>query len=97
MSKPKLKVVEADEQAANQTQDSREQTDDFTEALPPLHVDPTSFDVRIAGIENCSVARELAKHWASVTAFEIEREAARREGQGEPQLSDADEDKRFRE
>jgi hypothetical protein len=97
MSKPELKVVEAGEQAAAQRQDSPVQADEFTEELPPLHIDPRSFDARIAGIENCSVARELAKHWASVTAFEIKQEAARREGQGESPLSDAEEDKRFRE
>ena len=52
---------------------------------------------RIAGIKSCSVARELAKHWGTVTAFEIEREAAQREAKGEPPISEADEDERFRE
>lgn len=97
MSKPELKVVEAGEQIATQTQGSSEQVEEFTEELPPLQVDPRSFDARIAGIENCSVARELAKHFASVTAFEIQQEAARRERQGELPLSTTEEDKRFRE
>lgn len=99
MSKPELKVVEAGDQSATaaQMQDSSKTADNFTEELPPLHIDPRSFDARIAGIENCSVARELAKHWATVTAFEIEQEAARREAKGEPPISEVDEDKRFRE
>ena len=97
MSKTDLRVVEDGEQDETQIQSSTEHADEFTEELPPLHVDPTSFDARIAGIEPCSVARELAKHWATVTAFEIEREARRREAQGDRPISQYDEDKRFRE
>ena len=97
MSKTDLRVVEDNEQAAAPVQERPGSVDDFTEELPPLRVDPTSFDARIAGIEPCSVARELAKHWAVVTGFEIDQEAARREAKGEPPISEADEDKRFRE
>jgi hypothetical protein len=97
MSKTELKVLEGGEQEIASTQDSPESVDDFTEKLPSLHVDPTSFDARIAGIESCSVARELAKHWATVTAFEIEQEAVRRKAKGEPPISEEYEDKRFRE
>lgn len=57
MNKTELKVVEGGEQTATPIEQSPERTDGFTEELPPLHVDPTSFDARIAGIENCSVAR----------------------------------------
>ena len=46
---------------------------EITEELPPLHIDPTSFDARIAGVEPCSVVRELSKHWASVSAYELEQ------------------------
>jgi hypothetical protein len=42
--------------------------------IPALHIDPTSFDARIAGVEPCSVVRELSKHWSIVTAFELEQE-----------------------
>jgi hypothetical protein len=73
MSKTELKVVDGDEQASTPIDKSPEQADEFTEESPPLHVDPKSFNARIAGIESCSVARELAKHWALVTAFVIER------------------------
>jgi hypothetical protein len=52
---------------------------EFSEELPPLSVDPTSFDARVAGVEPCSVVRELSKHWSTVTAYEIEREKQRGE------------------
>jgi len=97
MSKTELKVVEGGKQAEALIEESPEHAEEFTEQLPPLHVDPTSFDARIAGIENCSVARELAKHWAVVTAFEIEQEGARRKAQGQPPIPPDEEDKRFRE
>jgi len=83
MSKPELKVVENNDQSSDAIQEALEPADSFTEELPPLHIDPTSLDARIAGIESCSVARELAKHWASVTAFELEQEAARRQAKGD--------------
>lgn len=47
---------------------------EFTEELPPLHVDPTSFDARVAGVEPCSLLRELSKSWGSISAFEVEQE-----------------------
>jgi hypothetical protein len=97
MSKTDLKVLEGGEQATALIEQTPEHNDGFTEELPPLCVDVTSFDARIAGIESCSVARELAKHWSTVTAFEIDQEAVRRRGQGEAPLSPEDEDKRFRE
>jgi hypothetical protein len=68
----KLKAVEATEQKP-------EELTEFSEELPPLHIDPTSFDARVAGVEPCSVVRELSKHWSSVTAFEIEQEKLRGE------------------
>ena len=52
---------------------------EFTEELPPLHIDPTSFDARIAGIEPCSVIRELSKHHAGVVAFKIKQAELRGE------------------
>jgi len=65
---------------------------DFTEELPLLRIDATSFDARMAGVESCSVARELAKHWCSVTAFEVEQEQMRQAREiGPPE----DEDKLF--
>ena len=77
MSKTELKVVEGGEQAA--APEAAEQAVEFTEGLPPLHIDPTSFDARIAGIEPCSVIRELSKHHSSVAAYEIERATLRGE------------------
>ena len=68
--------------------------DGFTEELPPLQIDPRSFDARIAGIEQCSVVGELAKHRCSITAFEIDQEKARRARDGEAPAED--EDKLFR-
>ena len=77
MSKTELKVVEGGEQV--ETQGSVEQAVDFMEELPPLHVDPTSFDARMAGVEPCSVVRELSKHWSSIAAYEVEQEQIRGE------------------
>ncbi len=74
MSKPELKIVEGVEQAESPVQESPEQQQEFTEMIPALHIDPTSFDARIAGVEPCSVVRELSKHWSIVTAFELEQE-----------------------
>ncbi len=50
---------------------------EFTEELPPLHIDPTSFDARVAGVEPCSLLRELSKSWGSISAFEVEQELLR--------------------
>ncbi|HYP02288.1 MAG TPA: hypothetical protein VER76_19005 [Pyrinomonadaceae bacterium] len=52
---------------------------EFTEELPPLHIDPTSFDARAAGVEPCSVVREISKHWSTVAAYELEQEKRRGE------------------
>lgn len=68
----KLKAVE-------KAEDQPEELPRFTEELPPFRVDPTSFDARVAGIEPCSVVREISKHWSSVTAFEVEQEMLRGE------------------
>ena len=54
---------------------------EFTEELPPLRVDATSFDARIVGVEPCSVVRELSKHHASVAAYEVKRAQRRGEAQ----------------
>ncbi|HEV7893893.1 MAG TPA: hypothetical protein VGP08_24970 [Pyrinomonadaceae bacterium] len=51
----------------------------LSEELPPLRIHPTSFDARIAGIEPCSVIRELSKHHASIAAFEVEQAELRGE------------------
>lgn len=51
--------------------------EEFTEELPSLPIDPTSFDARIAGVESVSVIRELSKHHSYVSAYEVE-EAKRR-------------------
>jgi hypothetical protein len=68
----KLKAVEASEEKPDESPE-------FSETLPPLHIDPTSFDARMAGVEPCSVVREISKHWSSVTAYEVEREQLRGE------------------
>jgi hypothetical protein len=68
----KLKAVEKPE-------DQPEALPEFTEELPPLHIDPTSFDARMAGVEPCSVVREISKHWSSVAAYELEQEKRRGE------------------
>jgi hypothetical protein len=68
----KLKAVEkTDAQPAEEPQ--------FTEELPPLQVDATSFDARVAGVESCSMLRELSKHWSCVSAYEIKQELLRGE------------------
>lgn len=66
----KLKAVETPEEQPAEVPE-------FTEQLLPLSVDPTSFDARLAGVEPCSLLRELAKHWGTVTAFQIEQEKLR--------------------
>lgn len=73
--KAKLKAVEQPAEAEPQASEVPE----FSEELPPVQIDATSFDARIAGVENCSVARELSKHWSSVAAYEAE--AAQRRGE----------------
>ena len=70
-----LKVVEKSEE---QPEDAPQGVE-LTEELPPLHIDPTSFDARAAGIEPCSVVREISKHWSTVTAYELEQEQRRGE------------------
>jgi hypothetical protein len=67
----KLKAVE---QAEGLPQES-EGAAGLTEELPPLDIDPTSFDARIAGIEPCSVIRELSKHHAGVAGFRVKQVA----------------------
>jgi hypothetical protein len=79
MSKPEFKVLEGGEQAAATAQESPAQADEFTEELPPLGIDPTSFDARMAGVEPCSVARELSKHNSVMAAFEVEQAELRGE------------------
>ncbi|HEX8282455.1 MAG TPA: hypothetical protein VF588_03835 [Pyrinomonadaceae bacterium] len=66
----KLKAVE-------QPEEQPAEVPEFTEELPPLHIDPTSFDARVAGVEPCSLLRELSKSWSSVSAFEVEQELLR--------------------
>jgi hypothetical protein len=68
----KLKAVE-------NTEEKPEEPPEFTEELPPLHIDPTSFDARIAGVESCSVIRELSKHNSCVAAYEVEQAEMRGE------------------
>src|SRR5215207_335500 len=71
----KLKAVERPEE--NPSEDSEAAVP--TEELPPLEVDPTSFDARIAGIELCSVIRELSKHHAGVAGFKVKQAELRGE------------------
>lgn len=73
----KLKAVEEVEQKPGEGQEAAE----GTEELPPLRVDATSFDARIAGIEPCSVVRELSKHHFSVAAYEVKQAQRRGEAQ----------------
>jgi hypothetical protein len=68
----KLKAVE-------KAEEQPEALPEFTEELPPLHVDPNSFDARLAGVEPCSIVRELSKHWNVVAAYQLEREKQRGE------------------
>src|SRR5918994_3987162 len=75
----KLKAVEK----PNEGMEEGPQAAAFTEELPPLRVDPTSFDARIAGVEPSSVVRELAKHRSHVAAYQVER--ARGRGEVQPQ------------
>jgi hypothetical protein len=63
--KANLKAVEPP------TETAETEVPEFSEELPSLQVDATSFDARIAGIEECSVTRELSKHWSSVAAYEV--------------------------
>ena len=63
--------------AVEKTEEQPEPSPEFTEELPPLSIDPTSFDARLAGVEPCSVVRELSKHWSTVTAFQLEQEKLR--------------------
>lgn len=72
MSKTELKIVDSQDQTP--IQELSEQSVAFTEELPPLQIDPTSFDARMAGVEPCSVVRELSKHWSVISAFEVEQE-----------------------
>ena len=52
---------------------------EFTEELPPLHVAPTSFDARVAGVEPCSVILELSQHYAGVAGVKVEQAELRGE------------------
>ncbi|HEV2862569.1 MAG TPA: hypothetical protein VGX48_16260 [Pyrinomonadaceae bacterium] len=65
--------------AVEKTEERPEEEPQFTEELPPLSVDPTSFYARAAGVESCSLLRELSKHWGTVTAFQLEQEQLRGE------------------
>ncbi|MBA3804544.1 MAG: hypothetical protein H0X14_02360, partial [Acidobacteria bacterium] len=56
-----------------------EELPELTEELPPIHIDLNSFDARMAGVEACSVVREISKHWSSVSAYELEQEKLRGE------------------
>src|SRR5688572_2049876 len=71
----KLKAVEK----TNEMLEERTGVLEFTEELPPLSVDPTSFDARIAGIEPCSVIRELSKNYAGIAAYKVEQAKLRGE------------------
>lgn len=66
--KANLKAVEQPAEAA------QPEVQEFSEELPPLQVDATSFDARVAGVESCSVAREVSKHWATAIAYTVGRE-----------------------
>jgi hypothetical protein len=72
----KLKAVEASDEKEPEEESEAMQ---FTEELPLLHIDPTSFDARTAGIEPCSVVREISKHWSIIAAYELEQEKRRGE------------------
>jgi len=76
----KLKAVESTDPQAEESVGAASQGDApaaLSEELPPLRIHPTSFDARIAGVEPCSVVRELSKHHANIAAYEI-RQAERR-------------------
>ncbi len=83
-------IADTDVPAETDTASESAASDTFTEELPPLHIDPRSFDARVAGIEPCSVARELAKHHSSVAAFEVEQEQARSGRAGEDPADEAE-------
>src|SRR5687768_3370362 len=83
----KLKAAGPPEGMAEETKGAEE----FTEELPPIHIDPTSSEARMAGVESCSVVREISKHWSTISAFEVEREAQIREREGKPPLSEYEE------
>jgi hypothetical protein len=72
--KANLKAVEQPAEAVEQQTSEVSEVPGLSESLPPLQVDATSFDARVAGVENCSVAREVSKHWATSIAFTIDRE-----------------------
>jgi hypothetical protein len=69
MSKFELKVVEAGGQVEELPGEELERA----EELPPLRVDPTSFDARMAGVEPCSVARELTRRGTVVAAYRVKQ------------------------
>jgi hypothetical protein len=69
--------LKAVEQPAGAVEQQVSEVPELSEVLPPLEVDATSFDARVAGVENCSVAREVSKHWASAIAFKIDREVGK--------------------
>jgi hypothetical protein len=75
MSERKLKAVEK----TDEKPEERSEAIESSEELPPHSIDPTSFDARIAGVESCSVVRELSKHWSTVVAYELEQEKLRGE------------------
>jgi hypothetical protein len=60
-------------------QESPEQNVEFTEELPPLRIDPTSFDARVAKVEPCSVVREISKRRSTIAAFDVEQAKLRGE------------------
>ena len=85
----KLRAVEpAGEQAAESQIAEPQGAPEFTEELPPLQVDPTSFDARVAGVEPCSVVRELSNHHSSVAAYQLKQEKRLRERAGEEPLGE---------
>lgn len=74
-----LKAVGQTDGTPEEGAPAAEWTEERTEELPPLRVNPASFDARIAGVEPCSVIRELAKHHSGLAAYEVER--AQRRGE----------------
>ncbi len=71
----KLKAVEM----TNENLEEATEAVEFTEELPPLRIDPTSFDARMVGVEACSVVREISKHYSTVAAYQLEQEKQRGE------------------
>ncbi len=96
MRKTELKVVEDGEQGATPVQEL-EHAGEHTEELPPVSVAVGSFDARVAGLELCSIAHELAKHRSSMAAFYIQEEKKRREHENLPPLTYEEEEKMFEE